>query len=82
MARGMISLRLFGGASLERDGEVLSGPPTQRHRLALLALLCISHPRPLSRDKLMGYLGRRVRRAPTAWLLHQERAHRVAENGR
>ncbi len=52
----MIALRLLGGASLESDGEALSGPATQRHRLALLALLCVSHPRPLSREKLMGYL--------------------------
>ena len=52
----MISLKLFGGASLERDGAILSGPVAQRHRLALLALLCVSHPRLLSRDKLLGYL--------------------------
>lgn len=52
----MIALRLFGGASLESDGDALRGPATQRHRLALLGLLCVSHPRPLSRDKLMGYL--------------------------
>jgi DNA-binding SARP family transcriptional activator/TolB-like protein len=56
MAPGTISLRLFGGASLERDGQALSGPPAQRHRLALMALLCVSHPLPLSRPKLMGYL--------------------------
>lgn len=49
-------LRLFGGASLECDGATLSGPATQRHRLALLSLLCVSHPRSLSRDKLLGYL--------------------------
>lgn len=52
----MVSLRLFGGASLESEGAALSGPAAQRHRLALLALLCLSHPRPLSRDKLIGYL--------------------------
>ncbi len=52
----MISLKLFGGASLERDGAILSGPAAQRHRLALLSLLCVSHPRLLSRDKLLGYL--------------------------
>ncbi len=52
----MISLKLFGGASLERDGAILSGPAAQRHRLALVSLLCVSHPRPLSRDKLVGYL--------------------------
>ncbi len=52
----MISLKLFGGASLKQDGAILSGPVAQRHRLALLSLLCISHPRPLSRDKLLGYL--------------------------
>ncbi len=52
----MVFLRLFAGASLESDGEALSGPAAQRHRLALLALLCVSHPRSLSRDKLMGYL--------------------------
>ncbi|MEZ4412783.1 MAG: winged helix-turn-helix domain-containing protein, partial [Gemmatimonadales bacterium] len=52
----MISLKLFGGASLERDGAILSGRVAQRHRLALLSLLAVSHPRPLSRDKLLGYL--------------------------
>ncbi len=52
----MISLRLLGGASLESDGAALRGPAAQRHRLALLSLLCVSHPRALSRDKLVGYL--------------------------
>ena len=52
----MTLIRLFGGASLERDGAILSGPAAQRHRLALLSLLCVSHPRPMSRDKLLGYL--------------------------
>lgn len=52
----MSGLRFFGGASLVSDGVSLTGPATQRHRLALLALLCASHPRPLTRDKLIGYL--------------------------
>jgi DNA-binding SARP family transcriptional activator/TolB-like protein len=52
----MISFQLFGGASLQRDGVTLTGPVAQRHRLALLSLLCVSHPRSLSRDKLLGYL--------------------------
>ena len=52
----MTLLRLLGGASLESDGAGLSGPAAQRHRLALLSLLCLAHPRPLSRDKLIGYL--------------------------
>jgi DNA-binding SARP family transcriptional activator/TolB-like protein len=49
----MIALRLFGGASLESDGRALTGPAAQRHRIALLALLAASHPRALTREKVM-----------------------------
>jgi DNA-binding SARP family transcriptional activator/TolB-like protein len=55
-AQDMTTLRLFGGASLERDGAGMTGPVAQRHRLALLSLLYVSHPRPLSRDKVIGLL--------------------------
>jgi DNA-binding SARP family transcriptional activator/TolB-like protein len=52
----MRSLKLFGGVAIEgRDGP-LTGPATQRHRLALLALLAASYPRALPRDKLVAYL--------------------------
>ena len=44
-------LKLFGGASLERDGRQLTGRATRGHRLALLALL--AGGRPLSRDKAL-----------------------------
>ena len=52
----MLLLRLLGGPSLCRDGSTLTGPATQRHRLALLALLAISQSRPQSRDKLVAWL--------------------------
>ena len=34
----------------------LVGPASQRHRVALLALLALSHPRPISRDRLIAFL--------------------------
>jgi DNA-binding SARP family transcriptional activator len=52
----MLFLRLLGGPSLSRDGCALTGPATQRHRLALFALLVTSRSRPQSRDKLVGWL--------------------------
>jgi DNA-binding SARP family transcriptional activator/TolB-like protein len=52
----MVSLNLLGGATLEGADGPFSGPSTQRHRLALLALLAAACPRPLTRDKLVGYL--------------------------
>jgi len=52
----MVSLSLVGGVTLEGADGSLSGPATQRHRLALLALLAAACPRPLTRDKLVGYL--------------------------
>ena len=52
----MIALRLFGGASIESDGTAVTGPAAQRHRIALLALLAASHPRALTREKLMACL--------------------------
>ncbi|MGI9183262.1 MAG: BTAD domain-containing putative transcriptional regulator [Longimicrobiaceae bacterium] len=47
------SLKLFGGASLTGQSGAVGGPATQRHRLALLALLATSHPCALQREKLM-----------------------------
>jgi DNA-binding SARP family transcriptional activator/TolB-like protein len=52
----VLGVRLLGGASVERDADPLTGPATQRHRLALLALLATSHPGGLTRDKLLAYL--------------------------
>ena len=49
-------LILLGGVSLERDGTALTGRPSQRRRLALLALLAASREQGLSRDKLLAYL--------------------------
>jgi eukaryotic-like serine/threonine-protein kinase len=52
----MLFLRLLGGPSLCGNGSTLTGPATQRHRLALLALLASSRSRPQSRDKLVAWL--------------------------
>jgi TolB-like protein/DNA-binding SARP family transcriptional activator/Tfp pilus assembly protein PilF len=52
----MFRLRVLGGAVVERaDGTPLANRATQRHRVALLALLA-SAPSGLSRDKLIGVL--------------------------
>ena len=51
------TLRLFGSPSLATsDGAPITGPATQRHRLALLALLAPSPRRSASRDRAMGLL--------------------------
>ena len=50
----MLSLKLLGGASLERAGHPVSGRGVRGHRLALLALL--ARGRPLSRDRVLSLL--------------------------
>lgn len=52
----MQRLLLFGYPCVEVDGTTLHGPPVQRHRLALLALLAMAPQRRLSRDKLIAWL--------------------------
>jgi TolB-like protein/DNA-binding SARP family transcriptional activator len=52
----MFNLRLLGGTVLEGEDGPLTGPATQRHRLALLALLAVGYPRAWSRDKLVAFL--------------------------
>ena len=52
----MFYLKLFGSPNLESDDAVVAGGATQRHRLALLALLAMAPSRRLSRDKLIAYL--------------------------
>ena len=52
----MLLLRLLGGPSLCDNGSTLTGAATQRHRLALLALLASSRARLQSRDKLVAWL--------------------------
>ncbi|MEO8910246.1 MAG: hypothetical protein ABI408_08465, partial [Gemmatimonadaceae bacterium] len=52
----MITIQLLGGASLRSGETPLSGPPTQRHRIALLALIAASWPQPLSRERAMALL--------------------------
>jgi len=56
----MVTVQLLGGASL-RSGDApgdapLGGPPAQRHRIALLALVAASWPQPLPRDRAMALL--------------------------
>ena len=52
----MITVQLLGGATL-RSGDVpIGGPPTQRHRIALLTLIVASWPQPLARDRATALL--------------------------
>jgi DNA-binding SARP family transcriptional activator len=50
------TLKVFGGVSLAAHAGPLSGSAVQRHRLAVLAVLAVSHPRAVSRDKLLAWL--------------------------
>jgi DNA-binding SARP family transcriptional activator len=52
----MLQLRTFGGLTLSRGEENLTGAVTQRRRLAILALLAVSRDAGLSRDKLHALL--------------------------
>lgn len=52
----MFSLKLFGGARLQDEAGEITGRAVQHHRVALLALLALHRDRPLTRDKLIGYL--------------------------
>jgi TolB-like protein len=52
----MITVQLLGGASLRSGSIPINGPPAQRHRVALLALVVCAWPQPLSRDRAMAML--------------------------
>ncbi len=52
----MVTLRLLGGASLDGPDGPVTGRAALRQRIALLSLLAVEHPRPLSRDKLVADL--------------------------
>jgi DNA-binding SARP family transcriptional activator len=52
----MFTLRLFGGASLDGPDGPVAGRAALRQRIALLAILAVEHPRPVSRDKLVADL--------------------------
>jgi len=51
----VFSLKVLGGAILERRGVQVKGRATHRRRLALLALLSVAR-RPVGRERLIGYL--------------------------
>jgi len=52
----MVTVQLLGGACLRAGDTPLTGPPAQRHRIALLALTVASWPQPLARDRAMALL--------------------------
>ena len=52
----MIRVQLLGSACLRSGDSVLGGPPAQRHRIALLALIADAWPQPLSRDRALALL--------------------------
>src|SRR6476661_9554990 len=54
--QAMVTVQLLGGASLRSGNTVLAGPPAQRHRIALLAMIVAAWPQPLSRDRAMAML--------------------------
>src|SRR6476659_9225484 len=52
----MITVQLIGGASLRSQDGPLTGPPAQRHRIALLTLVAAAWPQPLARDRALALL--------------------------
>ena len=57
VARSLVNrLRLFGGAVLDAEAGPVTGRATQRHRLALLALLATTRRRHRGRDQLVTVL--------------------------
>jgi DNA-binding SARP family transcriptional activator len=52
----MLRLHTFGGVVLREDGVPHEGAASQRKRLALLVLIATAGERPISRDRLLGYL--------------------------
>ena len=52
----MLRLNTFGGLTLRQGSAPLTGAPTQRRRLALLALLATAGERGMSREKLLAFL--------------------------
>ena len=52
----MVTVQLIGSACLRAGDATLTGPPAQRHRIALLALIAAAWPQPISRDKAMAML--------------------------
>ena len=52
----MITVQLLGGATLRSGETPISGPPAQRHRIALLTLVVAAWPQPLARDRAMALL--------------------------
>jgi serine/threonine-protein kinase len=52
----MVTVQLLGGACLRSGDAPLRGPPSQRHRIALLALVVAAWPQPLARDRALALL--------------------------
>jgi TolB-like protein/DNA-binding SARP family transcriptional activator/Tfp pilus assembly protein PilF len=67
----MIAVKLFAGACLQDGDRTLTGPPAQRSRLALLALLAGSYPGALTRERLIAWLWPDRKTDPARNLLSQ-----------
>ena len=52
----MLRLNTLGGLVLQQDGQLHTGPASQRRRLALLAVVAAAGARGVSRDKLLTLL--------------------------
>lgn len=52
----MVTIQLLGGVCFRSDDTVLGGPPSQRHRVALLTLIVDAWPQPLPRDRALALL--------------------------
>jgi serine/threonine-protein kinase len=67
----MLRLNTFGGLVLQQDGQLHTGPASQRRRLALLAVVAAAGPRGASRDKLLGLLWPDAEPEPARHSLYQ-----------
>jgi DNA-binding SARP family transcriptional activator len=54
--KSLYSLKIFGGAVLEEDGQPVTGGAARRHPLAMLAIIAMAKSRPVRREALISLL--------------------------
>jgi DNA-binding SARP family transcriptional activator len=76
----MLRLNTFGGLVLQQDGQLHTGPASQRRRLALLAVVAAAGQRGASRDKLLALLWPDSEPEPARHSLYQA-VHAIRRSG-
>ena len=77
----MLRLSTFGGLVLQQDGQLHTGPASQRRRLALLAVIAAAGRRGVGRDKLLALLWPDSEAEPARHSLYQA-VHAIRRSAR